>query len=209
MKKMAIALLAGIAAVMSAAEITVDSGVGSVWNKLYKAEIIRENHIGYDFDTDEIYEDNLFTIRYLQCANSVCYINQPVYHYNLVQGSSIRSFRPQRRETSAKVFREVRNTFQGTEDEAFKKAFYILVIRQLSEMLRVYFFHPKNQKRFSEKCRELKETIRSEDYRDAILHVDRSKLMKPHKLTVMTAKTGSAFIMWMGYVIRSAVKRVL
>lgn len=185
------------------------SGLGSVWNKLYKLEIIRNHHLGYDFDTDEIYEDNLFTISYLKYADKVCYVNQPIYNYRQTAGSSIHRFRPQRSETSRKVFANTRAVFQNTEDEAFRKAFYILVIRQLSETLRVYYFNPQNDKSFSERCKELKETIRSEDYRDAICNVDLHKLIKPHKLTAITAKTGSPFVIWLGYVFRSAVKRMI
>lgn len=184
------------------------SGVGSVWNKLYKTEIIKNNNLGYYFDTDEIYEDNLFTISYLNYADKVCYVNKPIYNYRQTSSSSIHRFRPQRRETSLKVFENTKALF-NVKDKAFQKAFNILVIRQISEMLRVYFFNSQNDKSFFKKCSELKETISSKDYHDAICNVDLHKLNKPHKLTAITAKTGSPFIIWLGYILRSAFKRMI
>lgn len=65
---------------------------GTVWGKLYKAEIIRENHILFE-DTRKIgsAEDVLFNLDYLRYAKSAQYMPQPMYHYRKDSGNSYTS----------------------------------------------------------------------------------------------------------------------
>lgn len=69
---------------------------GTVWGKLYRAELIRMNHLLFE-DTRKIgsAEDVLFNLDYLKYACSAQYIPQPLYHYRKVSGNSY-TFRYQR-----------------------------------------------------------------------------------------------------------------
>lgn len=57
-----------------------------VWNKIYKTEIIRRNHILFD-EQRRIWEDRIFVVEYLKnCDNYFC-IGEPLYNYVQVEGS--------------------------------------------------------------------------------------------------------------------------
>lgn len=66
---------------------------GTVWSKLYKASLIRENHIKFT-DLHEIgtNEDSLFNIEALYKAQSFVYVNKHFYHYWRDNSDSVTSF---------------------------------------------------------------------------------------------------------------------
>lgn len=55
--------------------------VGYLWNKLYKADIIRENRLR--FPAMRRLQDGVFNIGYFGCIHSCAIIEQPLYHYML------------------------------------------------------------------------------------------------------------------------------
>lgn len=65
---------------------------GTVWSKLYKAEIIKENNILFH-DLKEIgsNEDTLFNIEATYYSKSFIFINRPYYHYWRVNDASVTS----------------------------------------------------------------------------------------------------------------------
>lgn len=186
------------------------TGLGGVGNKLFKTELIKKYGLCFDSYTNEIYEDNLFTIAYLEHAGSVSYVPKTIYYYRQIQNSSVHRFRPESVETSHRIFERVDGIISGKNDcEKYEAAKRILVIRRLSEELRVYDFNKQNKKKLTQKCRELKNRLKSEPYRDAVSKVELKRLMTAHKVTCLSAKTGSGCFMWLVYVIRSVFKKIL
>ncbi len=186
------------------------SGLGSVGNKLFRLDIIRREKLEYTDDTNGIYEDNLFTIQYLLRSNSACYKSVPVYYYRQTENSSIHRYRPESLETSRKVFEKVLELINSLDDHlSFINAFYVLVIRRLSEELRVYYFHKDRNHSINESCRELHRMIRSEPYAKAIHKVELTRLLPVHKMTAIVARSGSAYLLWLFFVMRSFAKRWL
>lgn len=186
------------------------SGLGSIGNKLYKLDIIRRERIRFTDETNGIYEDNLFTIQYLSKINRVCYKTVPVYYYRQTDGSSIHRYRSESLDTSKKIFEKVTKIVDCQEERSlFEKAFYILVIRRLSEELRVYYFHKDNLRDVNASCKELRKKIHSSPYLQAIQNVELSRLLPVHRATAITAKLGSAYLLWIFYLLRSQIKKIL
>ena len=61
-----------------------------VWNKLFSAEIIDQNHLRFNRDLS-IGEDMLFVLQYLCSCKRVWFTNEPLYHYTIRQTSAMRS----------------------------------------------------------------------------------------------------------------------
>ncbi|WP_088041613.1 glycosyltransferase [Bacillus sp. EAC] len=59
-----------------------------VWNKLYRAEIIKNNGIWFDESITRS-EDILFNLEYIKCAESFSFIKEPFYVYNRSNVNSI------------------------------------------------------------------------------------------------------------------------
>ncbi|RDW22412.1 glycosyl transferase family 2 [Oceanobacillus arenosus] len=69
---------------------------GTVWSKLYRAEIIKENKITFtDLEIIGTNEDTLFNIETLYYTKKFIFLNQPYYHYWRGNSESITSrFKP-------------------------------------------------------------------------------------------------------------------
>lgn len=186
------------------------SGLGSVGNKLFKLDIVRREQLCFTKETNGIYEDNLFTIQYLSKIDRVCYKSKPVYYYRQTEGSSIHKYRSESLDTSSKIFSKVLEFINSQDDRSvLEKAFYVLVIRRLSEELRVYYFHKDSLKSVKASRRELKENIRSTPYFQAIRNVELSRLLPVHRATAIIAKSGSAYLLWVFYLVRTQIKKGL
>lgn len=96
-----------------------------VWGKLYKRELIVNNHISF-VDLQEIgtYEDGLFNLEVFNFAKKVVYVNQFYYHYRKTNNASITSkYKPNLAEQWKNLFDRMEQYIEcnhlGTE---YKKA---------------------------------------------------------------------------------------
>lgn len=184
------------------------SGYGSIGNKIFRRSIIEKKNIRFDPYVNEIYEDNLFTLHFLNDATRISYIPKEIYNYRQISNSSSHRFKNDSLETSRHIFQRIEE-FIAMQDEPdeFLLPYYVYIIRRLSTELRVYFFSEDSEKRLKDSFKELIDTIHSEPYKTAICEVEDKKLMAPHRLTCLTARTNSAIIMYLGYILRKNVKK--
>lgn len=188
------------------------TGLGSMGNKLYKRDIIEKNKLRFDPYTLGIYEDNLFVLHYLVNCQSVTYISKVVYNYREVGDSNSRGFKSKTLEINKRIFDRIQefiNTYKLEEKDDYNKAFYIYVIRRLEASLSVYFFAKGNTDSYYKRLNELQNILKSNPYNTAIEEVDTGKLKASHRFTCLTAKTKSAFIVWIGYIGKQIAYRVL
>lgn len=61
---------------------TVHSCFYSCWDKLYKKDIIKKNHVSFPAGV-KYAEDMVFVFEYLKYCESFEFINEPLYHYNV------------------------------------------------------------------------------------------------------------------------------
>ena len=83
----------------------------TVWGKLYKARIIKEQNIEF-YDIREIgtYEDGLFNLYFFRYAKNALFLNQNLYHYRRTESSSLTTaYNPKLREQWAKLFQILRS----------------------------------------------------------------------------------------------------
>ncbi len=172
-------------------------GLGSPWNKLFKASIIRENNLKFDQYVKGIYDDNLFTLYYLSNIKSLSYVKRPVYYFRLVDGSLTQGYKANTLDINERIFTRINDFMESTNDKKyFMEAFYVYVIRRFSKSMNVYFFANNNTKTKKEVFSELKKVMNSEPYKTAVKNVDSSRLLKNHKVVTMIARLQSPRIMW-------------
>ena len=80
-----------------------------VWNKLYRADVIRNNGIWFDENITRS-EDILFNLEYIKNANSFSFINEPLYIYNRSNVNSItKGFQIKDVEVQSTTYDRIRN----------------------------------------------------------------------------------------------------
>lgn len=88
---------------------------GTVWSKLYRAEIIKKNNIVFcDLNKIGTNEDTLFNIETIYHANSFLFINTPFYHYWRANSTSVTSgFKPNLMNQWIYLFNYIENFLSG------------------------------------------------------------------------------------------------
>jgi len=154
-----------------------------------------------------IYDDNLFTLYYLNRVRKVAYVSAPVYNYRIVHGSLTQSYKADTLDISRRIFERIEDFINAQDNkEVFEKPFYMYIVRRLSTELGVYYFSRNNGKMLSENLRELKAMIHKEPYYTAIKNVESGKLMKQQKLTCWTARLNWPIGIWFTFKVRRMIR---
>lgn len=87
----------------------------ALWNKLFRADVIRENHLRFDsfFDWGEDFD---FNIRYDHFVQSVAFVQEPTYHYvKNLNGASMKWAKHLLHscQIKARLYRDVKHLFQA------------------------------------------------------------------------------------------------
>ena len=185
------------------------SGLGSPWNKLFKASIIKKNSLRYDSYVMGIYDDNLFTLHYLSNCKSVSYVSKPVYNYVSVSSSLTHAYKSNTIDISRRIFCKIEEFINSQKEPAeYYKPYYMYVIRRLSRELDTYYFPYDDSRSWPEIKEELKRNLSSSPYLEAIKHVESRRLMMAHWFVWIGARLNSPFVIKLLYKIRSIVKKL-
>ncbi|MEG1886736.1 MAG: glycosyltransferase family 2 protein [Oscillospiraceae bacterium] len=125
------------------------------WNKLYRANIIKENVL--QMPVGEIFEDTKFVLDFLNCTSKITVLNRCFYHYIQRMGSITKSYNPskliclkKRRDDMENYFGEEKNA----ELTGFLSLFYIKSV--YSYLIDLFF--PKSKP----SCGEIRKIIENE-----------------------------------------------
>lgn len=96
-----------------------------VWNKLFKAELIKENKIYYDGDIKNG-EDRLFNMSVFKHISRFAFINKPFYHYYLRGEDTLNNkYLPNRFDGSLRYYHELLKAFEEMNILSDKNRSYI------------------------------------------------------------------------------------
>ena len=184
-------------------------GYGGPWNKAVRREFLLAYHIRFDTSLRGIFDDILYTACLYANAASVAYVQRPVYNYVLIPSSITRSYKPDALIANRQIFRAFSQLIaSGSSEELWKKAFYAMVIRRLEETLRLYFFHPKNDKSLSARFSQLQKTIHKKPYSTALKNVDKRKLTSSQKKMVTFLRLRWITGLWILYRLKALLKKI-
>ena len=81
-----------------------------LWNKIYKASIIKENNIRFE-ETIQNGEDYLFNVVYLQYVTKANYISHPLYYYVINEKSLTKKYTKRDVKSELKIVHALRNFY--------------------------------------------------------------------------------------------------
>lgn len=137
---------------------------GTVWSKLYKAELIKKNELSFT-DLTEIgtNEDTLFNIQAFYYADSFIFLNQPFYHYWRVNETSVTSgYKPNLRNQWFKLYNIIEDflTQKGLGEDYYKALNNRICLNILGFGLNT--ISESNQSSVTGKLLKIKETLNNE-----------------------------------------------
>ena len=81
-------------------------GQGLPWDKLYKANLIFDNHLIFN-EKVKANEDAIFNINAFQYAEKVVFFDEPLYHFRMNMDSISRKYTPNRVEIDRQIYKEL------------------------------------------------------------------------------------------------------
>ena len=83
---------------------SVEYETNTLWNKLFKASVIKDNHIRFEPKAVKG-QDVIFVCEVLQCAKSFVYLKKSLYHYRYLETSITNRYNPNAMEYNEVAFR--------------------------------------------------------------------------------------------------------
>ncbi len=124
--------------------------------KLYRRQIIEENHLKFDKEL-KVAEDFWFNLCYYSCCNKIVIDNRIIYRYVLNTESVTRRYSDIRLMMNLIFLNRLENFLYEKMDncEEFRRALKHQLLKSVNIALRTYFAHPANKDSFWKRRHEL------------------------------------------------------
>ena len=140
--------------------------IHTVWSKIYKATIIRENNIKFEGNVFHG-EDILFNLEYLKNCKKIKCIKKSYYVLRQNENSATHKFQENSIINDYNYYKKL-ETYNFNKDNKLKYLYYKSVLNGIWITLNQYFFNDKNIKKLSDKKRDLENMLSKEPYNTAI-----------------------------------------
>lgn len=165
--------------------------IGYPWGRIYRRAMLQEHSIRFPENVFRT-EDGIFNLYAFQHSRQMAYINRPLYHYRVNEGSiSHGLFRDVVRYTEADFDEVHKFAAKYKQDDAiFLKGIDVRICTWFYKYLAHYYFHPAYLKEhgYLSARQEVLALLSKEYYRQAYRTVDFSLMSRGQKLFVFFAK---------------------
>ncbi|WP_078545742.1 glycosyltransferase [Litchfieldia alkalitelluris] len=166
---------------------------GTVWSKIYKSEIIQNNHLTFK-DLQEIgsNEDSLFNIEAVYHAKSFVFVNEPFYHYWRANNQSETSgYKPNLMDKWFMLYQYIENFL---DQHRLEKEFYValnnrICINTLGLGLNTISQHNKSSTRI--KMKKIEEFLNNQRIKGSFKQFDLSRFSIVWRIFFYLAKVRS------------------
>ncbi|SEC07556.1 glycosyltransferase [Paenibacillus sp. GP183] len=143
--------------------------LNTAWNKIYKTEVIKENHIKFPSKV-ALGEDGIFNMKFFSHANLTKYIDYTGYHYRKVTGSATRNLSEKDYfKRALEVYHlELPEVYDGKTDRVKMRQFKsIKLINSVMSYIHLYFT-PTKEVSFGKRYIYVKNMIGNQYVREAL-----------------------------------------
>ncbi|APC41947.1 glycosyltransferase family 2 protein [Clostridium estertheticum] len=164
----------------------------TIWGKIYKMDIIRENSLKfYDITSIGSYEDGLFNLYYFEHVKKAVYLPKYMYHYKKNNNESVTT------QYNKKLYEQWDNLFnimdQYIINKKYGKEYNQALDNRISlSILKLGLNVASSNKKSIEKIREIRKIITSERYMNSVKTLNLKYFAIPWKLYYGCAKRGNA-----------------
>lgn len=172
--------------------------MGNVWRFLFKKELIVEN--GVKFPTN-IYlsEDLIFCLNVLFKAEQLVINPGFFYHYEDVQDSAIRKFKPEFRIQQQRAFNMIENICQKNnvyEDvsDNLNSMYVEMVVSEIINQV-----HPKNPQTIVKSIENIKLICEDKKFQDILININRNQLKVTRRIIFQLIKLKQYWVVYIIY----------
>lgn len=183
--------------------------LGHPWAKLYSTKVIKRNKVYFPAGLHRT-EDGIFNMYAAYFSQRICFINEPLYNYRVLDASISHKYYPQIVENTERDFYEVRKfaDYYMNQDIIFAKGIDVRVTTWFYKYLTYKFFNKVYLKEYGYfKARgEIEHLLGREPYISAYKNVDLKLMNLKEKIFVLCMKCRLIDIAFLLVKIREIVK---
>jgi len=158
------------------------SNMGSTWARLYRRSIVVDNNLNFIVGLNRT-QDAIFNLYLLEYVEKVDFVDVPVQHYRVWNGSASKKYSKDFHVTAGRIAGYIKEFMSATgKSDIFLYAYYSKVTKLIMEIVKLELSPRANKDGFWKKRNLLKKLATSEPYKSAIRYVDSSTLTKGQKL---------------------------
>ena len=155
-----------------------------LWNKLYRTEFIRKNHISFVPEARKG-QDRLFNAEALLCAERIYYLNEAFYHYRCWGDSRTNRFDTKIVDLTRIEIESLQKVIEKYKlSQEYKDYINCRICTRLYACMRLYVFNPENPQKRREQIAAAKQIVWSEPFGDALQVVKTDLLTSQERLFV-------------------------
>ena len=156
--------------------------IGLPWDKLYRADFLRENQIKFDVRI-KAWEDHLFNFRVFCCAKNVACAVFAGYHYRQTNTSISKGYNPNKPQFTYDYITKLHSLMDKQDmSEEVRSSAYTDTIVSIIMSLKCYYFHPMTKKSRREISNEIKAMKKRPYNYEAIRYGGKLYLTKKQKV---------------------------
>lgn len=176
------------------------------WSKLFKLEIIKNNHVRFSPELS-LAEDGDFVIQYLKFINSIVLSHCCLYNYILNNDSTMRSYDDKMSMKYLKALKRGRRLICD-ESQLVKKSFDRYIVLHINIMMTRGTFSLQNPQKFIKKIRELKRICSIDLLSRAIRGIELKEIKNLRMIPVLLLKYRLYFLAGLIFQLRAKTNEV-
>lgn len=163
-----------------------NSNIATAYAKLIRKDFLLENKILHDETLRQGAEGIDFNIRVFEKIRNVIFLNKPFYHYIFNEESISAKHDEKNHYYVINCFKKIRDFIEMSKNKEkllekyYERLIYVLITTAISG-----YFSPINKEPFVQKKRKFYEIQNMDMFKEALENVDRSKLSKARRITLL------------------------
>ena len=141
---------------------------GAPWRAMIRRSIIHDNNFAFDSYVKGLGDDIIFSLYIYEYVTKIAYIQEPIYHYRIMNSSYSQGYKQDLLETYSFIFERMEKFLHDcNKDQAHWDSYYFRVVIYFQQAMSRYFKNSKNPKIEKERYVEMKAVLQSEPYKTA------------------------------------------
>ncbi len=151
----------------------------ALWTKLFRRSILIENHVNFP-ERLSLFEDGIFDLLAFENISSVCYIQEPLYNYRILDSSLCHSYKFSNIDLYKKISIEIQTFLKKyNKNFIFQKAYETRFVYYAKKQIGQIF---SSRMSFVKKYRESRHLLKDDFYRGFLAKIPGMNLVKNERV---------------------------
>lgn len=179
--------------------------VGVTWARLYRTEFLKKNKLSFRVGLKRM-QDATFHLYAYEYASKVVFVDIPIYHYRLWNGSAAKRYQ-EFEQTASEIIAEMAAYVERFHpSEQFMRCYYSKITLLFIEIIKLTYVPSANPLSRQEKISDIKRILQEDRYQEAFKRTDIRMLAPKQKFAYILLKLNFIGLVYSMYEFRQKLR---